>query len=45
MFGLPESVVDEALQRLDDATVIGEITRRRDDGALIEVVAPPTLDD
>jgi selenide,water dikinase len=37
MFGLPETAVGEALQRLPQATVIGEVTVRRDDGALIEV--------
>lgn len=40
LFGLSESKVDEALEKLEQVTVIGEVTVRRDDGALMEVYAP-----
>jgi selenide,water dikinase len=42
LFGLPPSRVDEALARLDQAAVIGEVRRPREDGALLEVVAHST---
>ncbi|HSF18208.1 MAG TPA: selenide, water dikinase SelD [Vicinamibacteria bacterium] len=37
-FGLRPDKVDEALERLDEVSVIGRVTERRSDGALIEVV-------
>jgi selenide,water dikinase len=41
LFALPESRVREALDRLEGAVVIGEVTDRRPDGALVEVKATP----
>jgi selenide,water dikinase len=42
LFGVETRKVDEALSRLDRASVIGEVRPRRADGALIEVVAHRT---
>ena len=39
LFGLPESAVENALAKLERAVVIGEVTERRDDDALVEVHA------
>lgn len=39
LFGLAASRVPEALARLDEVTVLGEVVPKRGDGALIEVVA------
>ncbi len=43
LFGLPSSRVDEALGRLDQASVLGEVRPPREDGALLEIVAHSTL--
>ena len=39
LFGLPESAVENALAKLERVVVIGEVTERRDDDALVEVQA------
>jgi selenide,water dikinase len=39
LFGLPANAVDEARSRLGDVAVVGEVTGRRGDGALVEVQA------
>jgi selenide,water dikinase len=39
LFGLPESAVANALAKLDHVAVIGEVTKRREDDALVEVQA------
>jgi selenide,water dikinase len=39
VFGLPASRVDEALDRLDRAALIGEVRPPREDGALMEIGA------
>ncbi len=39
LFGLPPSRVDEALGRLDQAAVIGEVRPQRGDGAVMEIGA------
>ena len=39
LFGVPEDRLAAALSRLEDATVIGEVTALRDDGAPVEVIA------
>ncbi len=43
LFGLPASRVDEAQDRLDRVTVIGEVRPPREDGALMEIGAHSTL--
>ena len=39
LFGMPESAVANALAKLDHVAVIGEVTKRREDDALVEVQA------
>ncbi len=39
LFGLPANAVNEARPRLGDVAVVGEVTERREDGALVEVQA------
>jgi selenide,water dikinase len=43
LVGLSPSRVDEALGRLDQAAVVGEVKPPREDGALMEIVAHSTL--
>ena len=39
LFGLPEAAIQRALTKLDQVAIIGEVTERREDDALVEVVA------
>ncbi len=39
LFGLPESAVENAFAKLDQVAVIGDVIERREDDALVEVVA------